>query len=67
MKTEQIVRLFAGFMILTSLALAHFYNPRWLWLTSFVGFNLMQSSVTGFCPLEIVLRRLGIGSSCCDR
>ena len=62
MKRDLIIRLFAGTMILASLALAHFVSPYWLWLTAFVGFNLVQSSLTGFCPLEIVLRRLGIGT-----
>jgi hypothetical protein len=62
MKRERIIRIFAGSVILTSLALGHFLSPNWLWLTTFVGFNLIQSSLTGFCPLEIVLRRLGIGT-----
>jgi len=62
MKRERIIRIFAGSVILGSLALANFVSPNWLWLTAFVGFNLIQSSLTGFCPLEIVLRRLGIGS-----
>lgn len=50
MKTESFVRLWAGCLILASLALAHYHNPAWLWLTGFVGFMLFQSSLTGFCP-----------------
>jgi hypothetical protein len=65
MSTERIVRLFAGTFILVSLALAHFHNPNWLWFTAFVGFNLLQSSLTRFCPLEIVLTKLGIGTGKC--
>lgn len=65
MTTERIVRLVAGTFILASLALAHFLDPRWLWFTAFVGFNLLQSSLTRFCPLEIVLTRLGIGTGKC--
>jgi hypothetical protein len=45
-------------MILLSLALAHWVNPHWLWLTAFVGANLIQSAFTGFCPAEMLLRRL---------
>ena len=57
---ERIIRRFAGTFILISLALAHYHNPNWLWLTAFVGFNLLQSSFTNFCPLEIVLRKIGV-------
>ena len=62
---ERIIRCFAGTFILMSLALAHYHSPNWLWLTAFVGFNLLQSSFTGFCPLEIILKKLGVGNSCC--
>lgn len=66
MKRELIVRRFAGTLILTSLALAHYHSQNWLWVTAFVGFNLLQSSITKFCPLEIVLKKLGVGGSCCS-
>jgi hypothetical protein len=66
MKRERIVRMFAGTLILTSLALAHYHSQNWLWVTAFVGFNLLQSSITKFCPLEIVLKKLGVGGSCCS-
>ena len=62
---ERIIRRFAGSFVLLSLLLAHYHSPYWLWFTAFVGFNLLQSSFTNFCPLEIVLRRLGVGGSCC--
>lgn len=63
---EMIIRRFAGTFVLLSLVLAHYHNPNWLWFTAFVGFNLLQSSFTRFCPLEIILRRLGVGKgSCC--
>ncbi|MHB1437192.1 MAG: YgaP family membrane protein, partial [Thiobacillus sp.] len=52
MTVDRIVHLMAGLMVLLSIALAHFTNnPAWLWLTAFVGANLAQSGVTGFCPL----------------
>jgi hypothetical protein len=58
MTIENRIRAFAGTFVLTSLALAHFHSPNWLWFTAFVGANLLQSSFTGFCPLEMILRRL---------
>ncbi len=62
-----IIRRFAGSFILISLLLAHYHSVYWLWFTAFVGVNLLQSSFTHFCPLEIILRRLGVGASasCC--
>lgn len=67
MTLERYIRMFAGSFILISLALAHFVNPNWLWFTVFVGANLLQSSFTQFCPLEIVLKKLGVGGSCCAK
>ncbi|NGO40448.1 DUF2892 domain-containing protein [Limisphaera ngatamarikiensis] len=58
---ERIIRRFAGSFILLSLLLAHYHSRYWLWFTAFVGLNLLQSSFTGFCPLETILRRLGVG------
>jgi len=59
MKTENLIRILAGSMTLLSVALAHFVSPWWLLLTCFVGLNLIQSAVTGFCPPTLVLRKLG--------
>jgi hypothetical protein len=61
---ERIIRLFAGCFVLASLLLSRLHSPYWLWVNAFVGFNLFQSSLTGFCPLEIILRRLGVGKRC---
>ncbi len=63
---ERIIRRFAGTFILASLALAHYHNPNWLWFTAFVGFNLLQSSFTNFCPLELILRKLGVDRDSMD-
>ena len=63
MTLERSIRLFAGTFILVSLLLAHFHSPNWLWFTTFVGFNLLQSSLTCFCPLEIILKKLGVANS----
>jgi hypothetical protein len=65
MKMELIIHRFAGTFILASLLLAHYHSPNWLWLAAFVGLNLLQSSFTKFCPLEIILEKLGVGGSCC--
>lgn len=68
MKLENAIPALAGTLILTSLTLAHYVSPNWLWLTAFVGANLLQSAFTGFCPAETVLRKLGVGKSggsCC--
>ncbi len=62
---DLIICRFAGTFILLSLALAHYHDPKWLWFTAFVGFNLLQSSFTNFCPLEIILRKCGVGGACC--
>lgn len=62
MSIDRIVMAFAGTMILVSLALSQLYSPQWLWLTAFVGANLLQASFTGFCPLAMILKRLGARS-----
>ena len=58
MTLENTVRLFAGFMVLLSLTLYYFVSPYWLLLTAFVGLNLIQSSITRFCPAEIAFKRM---------
>lgn len=57
---DRWVMRFAGTVVLLSLLLAHFVSPNWLWLTAFVGANLLQSSFSGFCPLAMILKRLGV-------
>jgi hypothetical protein len=57
---DQWIFRFAGSFILISLALAHWHNPNWLWFTAFVGANLFQASFTGFCPLAMILKKLGV-------
>jgi hypothetical protein len=52
---ERIVRFVAGTMILVSVALAYFVALEWLFLTLFVGANLLQSSITKFCPMELII------------
>jgi hypothetical protein len=57
---DKIIRRFAGAFVLLSVALAVFVHPTWFYFTAFVGFNLMQSSITNFCPLEKVLGAAGV-------
>jgi len=57
MCNEMVIRRIAGTFILGSLALGWWVSPYWLLFTAFVGFNLFQSSLTGFCPLERMLGR----------
>ena len=64
MNIDRAVLAFAGVMILASVALAHFLSPLWLWFTVFIGVNLLQASVTGFCPAAIVFRKLGVRAGC---
>ena len=54
----------AGGFILISLLLAHFVSPYWLWFTAFVGANLLQYGITGFCPMVNILKKLGVRPSC---
>ncbi|MFA6312988.1 MAG: DUF2892 domain-containing protein [Sterolibacterium sp.] len=65
MTVNQIVRIVAGFFVILSLALGVagsplFVNQNWLWFTLFVGANLFQSGFTRFCPLDIILKKLGV-------
>jgi hypothetical protein len=64
MSIERIVMAFAGFMILLTLALGMagspiFHHHYWLYFTAFIGFNLLQSAFTGFCPLAMILKAMG--------
>jgi hypothetical protein len=69
MTIENAIRILAGSLVLLSLALAHWVNPWFLLLAAFVGVNLIQSAFTGFCPAEIILKKLGVGRAaskpCC--
>jgi hypothetical protein len=59
MSIDRLVIAIAGSFILLSLLLAHFHSEYWLWFTAFVGANLLQSAFTGFCPMAIILKKLG--------
>jgi ABC-type polysaccharide/polyol phosphate export permease len=60
MTIDRIVMGFAGTVVLLGLLLALYVHPNWYWLSAFVGANLLQSSFTGFCPLAMLLKKLGV-------
>jgi hypothetical protein len=59
MSIDRIVLAFAGTVVLISLTLSQIHSPYWLWLTAFVGANMLQSAFTGFCPLVTALKAFG--------
>jgi len=66
MNAQRWTMTLAGTFIIASLALAHLggqinmANVSWLWFTAFVGLNLFQSGLTGFCPLTMILKKIGV-------
>lgn len=65
MTIERMIRIIAGIFVLLSLALGVqaspiYHSANWLWFTAFVGFNLFQSGFTRFCPMEMMLKKLGV-------
>lgn len=66
---NRYIRIIAGTFVLISLLLAVYVNINWLWFTAFVGVNLIQSSLTRWCLMEKILKRLGVkeeGDNCCS-
>ncbi len=59
MNIDRLVFAFAGLMILLSLILSQLHSVHWLWLSAFVGANMLQAAFTGFCPLAKILASLG--------
>jgi len=64
MNVDRAVMAFAGIMILASVLLGLYVSPYWLALTAFVGLNLLQASITGFCPAAMIFNKLGLKSGC---
>ncbi|MBP6792888.1 MULTISPECIES: YgaP family membrane protein [Aeromonas] len=60
MTVDNGVRVVAGCILLLSLLLTAWVHPGFVWLSVFVGVNLIQSAFTGFCPAAMILRRLGM-------
>lgn len=64
MTVDRMVLAMAGVIVLLSVLLAVYHNINWLWLTGFVGLNLLQSAFTGFCPAAIIFKKLGVQAGC---
>lgn len=64
MSVDRVVMAFAGGVVLLSLLLAHYVSADWLWVTAFVGANLMQAAFTGLCPLAKILKAMGLRTGC---
>lgn len=64
MNIDRAVLAFAGMVVLVSLVLAWLVNPYWLLLAAFAGVNMLQASLTGFCPAAIAFRKLGLKAGC---
>ena len=60
MNLDKAVVSFAGIMVLLGLVLAQIYSPYWLLLTAFVGLNMLQAGITGFCPAAMIFKKVGI-------
>ena len=57
---ERIIKAIAGSFILISIMLSIYVNQNWLWFTAFVGANLLQSSITKWCLMDDILKKLGV-------
>jgi len=64
MTIDRSVLLFAGVMVLLSVALKLWVSPWFMLFTVFIGLNLIQSSFTGFCPAAMVFRAFGVKPGC---
>lgn len=64
MSIDRVVFAFAGTVILASLALSQLHSVYWLLMTAFVGVNMFQAAFTGFCPLAMILKKLGFQPGC---
>ena len=62
MNIERMLRMVAGLVVLATLALGTWVDPRWYWATAFVGANLLQSAFTNWCPMMTILRKFGLPS-----
>jgi hypothetical protein len=62
MTIEKALMIMGGSMVMASALLSKYHDPLWIWLTIFVGFNMVQSQFTGFCPPAFVMKKMGIKS-----
>jgi len=59
MTIDRAVLMFAGFVVLASVTLGYYSSPWWYLLTAFAGLNMIQASMTGFCPAAYLFRKAG--------
>ena len=64
MAIDRFVMAFAGVVVLASVTLSMVHSPYWLYVTLFVGANMFQAAFTGFCPLAMILKRVGLKPGC---
>lgn len=64
MTVDKMVFAMAGVIVLLSVLLAVYHHMNWLWLTGFVGLNLLQAAFTGFCPAALIFKKMGIQAGC---
>jgi hypothetical protein len=64
MNVDRLVFAIGGSFILISLVLSQLHSVNWLWFTAFVGANMLQAAFTGFCPMALILRKLGKNPGC---
>ncbi|MFK5984853.1 MAG: DUF2892 domain-containing protein [Pseudomonadota bacterium] len=62
MTIDKALMVMGGSIVFISALLSRYHDPAWIWLTIFVGFNLVQSSFTGFCPPAFVMKKMGMKS-----
>jgi hypothetical protein len=64
MNLDRAVLAFAGFVVLAGLALGYFVSPYWYLLCAFAGLNMLQASITGFCPAAMIFKMFGVKEGC---
>lgn len=67
MNLDRVVLAFAGFVVLAGLALGYLFSPYWYLLSAFAGLNMIQASITGFCPAAKIFSLLGVSQGCAFR
>ena len=64
MSLYRAVLAVAGVMVLVSVLLTAYVHPYFVWFTVFIGFNMLQSAFTGFCPAAMIFKKLGFRPGC---
>ncbi|MBU2040319.1 MAG: sulfurtransferase [Thalassobium sp.] len=62
MNVDRMIFAIAGLFVLISVGLSQIHSPYWLWFTAFVGANMFQAAFSGFCPLAMILKKLGVST-----